>query len=199
MDGILTDIINGKPIIIVDDLSREDEGDLMLAAVKANQYNLAFCMRHARGLMCLPCTKDRLERLNIPMSQSNQLDQFQTPFTVSVDARIGTTTGMSVFDRLKTIEVLLNEDSEPGWLSYPGHMFPLRARDKLLLERRGHTESSVELVKLAGLKPVAVIVEIMNEDGTMAKGKQLTDFAQTYALKIVSTQDIYDEIYHSSL
>lgn len=195
IDAVLEDVRNGVPVIIIDDSHREDEGDLVLAAEKADKFNLAFCMKHARGLMCLPCTKDRLDRLNIPMMPSNNLDALQTPFTVSVDAVEGTTTGMSVADRLKTVSVLLDEKSKPSELSHPGHLFPLRAKEGLLKDRRGHTESSVELVKLAGFKPVSVIIEIMNDDGTMTKGQQLTDFAKIYNLKIVTIDEIYSAVY----
>ena len=192
---ILDDVKKGKPVIIVDDSDREDEGDLVLAAEMVDQYNLAFCMKHARGLMCVPCMKDRLDRLEIPMAPTNNLDPLGTPFSVAVDATEGTTTGMSVFDRLKTISVLLDESSKPSELYYPGHLFPLRAREGLLKERRGHTESSVELVKLAGFKPVAVIIEIMNDDGTMAKKEDLIKFAKTYDLKIVTIDEIFEASY----
>jgi 3,4-dihydroxy 2-butanone 4-phosphate synthase/GTP cyclohydrolase II len=195
----LEDIKNGKPIIIVDDSDREDEGDLVLAAEMADQYNLTFCMKHGGGLMCLPCTKDRLDRLGIPMMPSNDLDPLQTPFATSIDAVEGTTTGMSVLDRLKTINVLLNENSTQSDLHYPGHLFPLRAKDGLLKERRGHTESSVEIVKLAGFKPVSMIIEIMNPDGTMTKGHQIYDFAKTYGLTVVTIQEIYDAVYNKSV
>jgi len=199
MKLILEDVREGKPVIIIDDSDREDEGDLVIAAEKADQLNLAFCMKNARGLMCLPCTGERLERLGVPMMPTNNRDTLQTPFACSVDAVEGTTTGMSVFDRLKTISVLLNEDSKPEELSYPGHLFPLRAKPGLLKERRGHTESSVELVKLAGFKPVAVIIEIMNDDGTMTKGEQLHNFAKTYDIKVVSIQDIHEAVYNENL
>jgi len=197
LNSVLEDVKNGIPVIIIDDSNREDEGDLVLAAEQANQSNLAFCMKHARGLMCLPCTRDRLDRLKIPMMPSNNLDALQTPFTVSVDAVEGTTTGMSVFDRLKTIDVMLNETSTPNQLSHPGHLFPLRAKDGLLKERQGHTESSVELVKLAGFKPVAIIIEIMNDDGTMTKGKQLVEFANKHDLKIITIEEIYNAVYNT--
>ena len=189
----------GRPIIIIDDSDREDEGDLVLAAEMANQYNLAFCMKHGGGLMCLPCTKERLDRLGIPMMPSNDLDPLQTPFATSIDAIEGTTTGMSVFDRLKTISVLLDESSKPTELHYPGHLFPLRAREGLLKERRGHTESSVEIVKLAGFKPVSMIIEMMNGDGTMVKGQQIHDFAKTYGITVVTIDEIYDAVYNKSL
>lgn len=195
----IEDIKKGKPVIIIDDSHREDEGDLVLAAEMANEYNLAFCLNHGGGLMCLPCMKEKLDKLQIPMMPSNDLDPLQTPFAVSVDAVEGTTTGMSVQDRLKTISVLLNEESKPSQLHYPGHLFPLRARENLLLERRGHTESSVELVKLAGFKPVSVIIEIMNKDGTMMKGEQITKFAKTYDLTVVTIDEIHNAVYNKSL
>lgn len=196
---VLEDVRNGNPVIIIDDSDREDEGDLVISAEMANEVNLAFCMLRARGLMCLPCTRDRLEKLQIPMMPSNNRDVLQTPFACSIDAVAGTTTGMSVQDRLKTIAVLLNDNSKPEELSYPGHLFPLRAKDGLLTERRGHTESSVELVKLAGFKPVSVIIEMMNDDGTMKRGKQIFDFAATHGLNVVTIQEIYDEVYNKSL
>lgn len=199
IEKALLDIKNGKPIIIIDDSDREDEGDLVLAAEMADQYNLAFCMNHGGGLMCLPCTKDRLDRMGIPMMPSNDLDPLQTPFAVSIDATEGTTTGMSVFDRLKTISVLLDENSQKNQFHYPGHLFPLRARDGLLKERRGHTESSVEIVKLAGFKPVAMIIEMMNDDGTMTKGQQIHDFAKVYNITIVTIDEIYDAVYNKSV
>ena len=146
-------------------------------------------------LMCLPCLRDRLDRLEVPMMQTNGLDEFGTPFTVSIDAVKGTTTGMSINDRLKTISVMLDENSNPGELAYPGHLFPLRAHPDLLQGRRGHTESSVEIVKSAGLKEVAIIVEIMNDDGTMKKGDDLYSFAKEYNLCLVSVQEIYEYIY----
>jgi 3,4-dihydroxy 2-butanone 4-phosphate synthase/GTP cyclohydrolase II len=195
----LKDIKKGKPVIIIDDSHREDEGDLVLAAEMADEFNLAFCLNHGGGLMCLPCMKERLDRLNVPMMPSNDLDPLQTPFAVSVDAVEGTTTGMSVQDRLKTIQVLLDERSTPSQLHYPGHLFPLRAKEKLLQERRGHTESSVELIKLAGFKPVSVIIEIMNKDGTMTKGEQITKFAKTYDLTVVTIDEIYDAVYNKRL
>jgi len=198
-DLVVEDIKNGKPVIVVDDYDREFEGDIVIAAEMANEYNLIFSMRHARGLMCLPCLKDRCDRLDIPMMRTNNNDKYGTPFTVSIDAIDGTTTGMSVYDRLKTISVFLNENSSPSELAQPGHLFPLMARPGLLKERRGHTEGSVELVKYCGLKPVSVIIEIMNEDGTMTKGEQLEKFAKIYNLNIISIEEIYEQVYNQSI
>jgi 3,4-dihydroxy 2-butanone 4-phosphate synthase/GTP cyclohydrolase II len=198
-DLVVEDIKNGKPVIVVDDYDREFEGDIVIAGEMANEYNLVFSMRHARGLMCLPCLKERCDRLDIPMMRTNNNDKYGTPFTVSIDAINDTTTGMSVYDRLKTISVFLDENSNPSELAQPGHLFPLMARPGLLKERRGHTEGSVELVKYCGMKPVAVIIEIMNEDGTMTKGEQLEKFAKIYNLNIISIEEIYEQVYNKSL
>lgn len=192
---ILADIKAGKPVIVVDDYDREFEGDIVLAAEKATVSNLIFAMKHAKGLMCLPVLQDTCDRLKIPMMPSNKNDKFGTPFTVSIDAVEGTTTGMSVYDRLKTISVLLDGNSAPSELAQPGHLFPLRAQPGLLTERRGHTEASMELVIAAELKPIAVIVEIMNDDGTMTKGEQLNQYARIYNLNIISVEEIYESIY----
>jgi 3,4-dihydroxy 2-butanone 4-phosphate synthase/GTP cyclohydrolase II len=192
----IEDIKNGVPVVLVDDFDREFEGDLVIAAERANRHNLNFAMKHARGLMCLPCLKERLDGFEIPMMPTNKNDKFGTPFTVSIDAVEGTTTGMSVLDRLKTIEVLLKDkDRNPLEFAQPGHLFPLRAQPGLLKDRRGHTEGAIELTNLAGLKPVAVIVEIMNEDGMMTKGEKLEDFAKQYGLQLISIEEIYEHVY----
>ena len=198
INKILADIKNGVPVIVVDDRDREDEGDLLIAGEKANAHNLAFCMRCARGLMCLPCSGKILDRLKVPMMINNSTDKLGTPFTVSVDA-ITTTTGMSVHDRLRTISVLLDGNSKPEQLQKPGHLFPLRAKDNLLKARRGHTEASIELLRLAGLKEVGVIAELINDDGTMAKGKDIKLFAKNHNLKIISVEEIYNAAYKEAL
>lgn len=140
----------------------------------------------------LQATCDRLE---IPMMPSNKKDKYGTPFTVSIDAVEGATTGMSVHDRLKTISVVVDDNSKPSELAQPGHLFPLRAQPGLLGDRRGHTEASIELMKASNLKPLAIIVEIMNEDGTMTKGIQLEKYARIYNLTIISVEEIHDAIY----
>ena len=196
---IIDDIKRGKPIIIVDDNDREDEADFVIAAEMANKQNLTFCINHGGGLMCLPCMSETLDRLKVPMMPSNDLDPLQTPFAVSVDAVEGTTTGMSVSDRLKTISILTDDNSKPSELHYPGHLFPLRAKPGLLKDRRGHTESSIEIVKLAGFKPVAMIIEIMNKDGTMLKGSQVPNFAKMYDIQVISVEEIYEAVYNESV
>lgn len=195
LEEIVQDVLNGKPVIVVDDYDREFEGDVVIAAEKATAENLIFAMKHAKGLMCLPLLQATCDRLDIPMMNRNNNDKYGTPFTVSIDAVEGTTTGMSVYDRLKTISVLVNDNSKPEELAQPGHLFPLRARPGLLKDRRGHTEAAVELMLASNLKPIAVIVEIMNDDGTMTKGEQLESYAKIYNLNIISVQEIYDAVY----
>ena len=191
----IQDIQKGKPVIVVDDYDREFEGDIVLSAEKVTEENLVFCMKHAKGLMCLPMLQATCDRLEIPMMPSNKKDKYGTPFTVSIDAVEGATTGMSVHDRLKTISVVVDDNSKPSELAQPGHLFPLRAQPGLLGDRRGHTEASIELMKASNLKPLAIIVEIMNEDGTMTKGIQLEKYARIYNLTIISVEEIHDAIY----
>ena len=192
----IADVKSGKPVILIDDFDREFEGDLVIAAEKASIYNLNFAMRHARGLMCLPCFQEKLDQFEIPMMNRNNQDKYGTPFTVSIDALQGTTTGMSVYDRLKTIETFCSNSETPTAFAQPGHLFPLRAKPNLLKERRGHTEGSLELVKLSGLNPIAVIVEIMDENGNMIKGNGLEDYSKIYDLTLISIEDLYNEIYN---
>jgi 3,4-dihydroxy-2-butanone 4-phosphate synthase len=196
IEKAINDVQNGIPIILVDDFEREFEGDIVIAGEKASKHNLNFAMRHCRGLMCLPCLQETLDKFEIPMSPTNKNDKYGTPFTVSIDAVKDVTTGMSVYDRLKTIQTLLKEENcNPKDFSYPGHLFPLRAKPDLLLSRRGHTEGSIELMKLANMKPLAVIVEIMSEDGTMTKGEKLEDFANTYNLTMISIEELCSHVY----
>ena len=199
LQSALNDIRYGKPIILVDEYDRENEGDIVIAAEKCSRENLIFTMNNARGLMCIPCDGEILDRLKIPPMVKSNTDSHQTPFTVSIDARDETTTGMSVDDRLKTISVILDPDSNPKELTRPGHLFPLRPRDNLLQDRRGHTEGSVELMYLAGLKPVAMICEIMNDDGSMAKGSSLIKFASKHDLNIISIEEVYEASYNKSI
>lgn len=192
------DIRNGKPIVMVDDYDREFEGDIVLAAEKATEENLLFAMRHARGLMCLPCNQEKLDQFEIPMMNCNSMDKYGTPFATSIDAVEGATTGMSVGDRLATINTFCSDESKPNSLAQPGHLFPLRARPGLLSERRGHTEGCVEILRLAGMKEVGVIIEIMDEYGKMIKGDTLRQFAKIYNLTFVSIEELHDEVYSKS-
>ena len=192
------DIRNGKPIVMVDDYDREFEGDIVLAAEKATEENLLFAMRHARGLMCIPCNQEKLDQFEIPMMNCNSMDKYGTPFATSIDAVEGATTGMSVGDRLATINTFCSDESKPSALAQPGHLFPLRARPGLLSERRGHTEGCVEILRLAGMKEVGVIIEIMDEYGKMIKGDTLRQFAKIYNLTFVSIEELHDEVYSKS-
>ena len=192
------DIRNGKPIVMVDDYDREFEGDIVFAAEMATEENLLFAMRHARGLMCLPCNQEKLDQFEIPMMNCNSMDKYGTPFATSIDAVEGATTGMSVGDRLATINTFFSDESKPSSLAQPGHLFPLRARPGLLSERRGHTEGCVEILRLAGMKEVGVIIEIMDEYGKMIKGDALRQFAKIYNLTFVSIEELHDEVYSKS-
>jgi 3,4-dihydroxy 2-butanone 4-phosphate synthase/GTP cyclohydrolase II len=195
LDTIIADIKKGKPVIVVDSFHRENEGDLVIAAEKATPETLAFIARYARGIMCIPCAGSILDRLGIPMSPTNSRDKLQTPFTVSVDAAEGISTGVSVRDRMETIRLILDPFTQPDQLAYPGHLFPLRPRPLLLLERQGHTEASIELMSLSQMLPIAIICEIMNDDGTMARMADLEQFAVVHDLNIVSIDALYDHIY----
>jgi 3,4-dihydroxy 2-butanone 4-phosphate synthase/GTP cyclohydrolase II len=182
----------GDFIILVDDENRENEGDLVIAAEKATPSKLNYFIKYAGGLMCVPMSGSRLDKLEIPMMVKDSTDRLNTPFTVSVDAKDNTSTGMSVNDRLETLKVLLDDSSKSGDLSRPGHMFPLRSSDNGVFDREGHTEASVDLCRLAGLKEIAVIAEIMNEDGSMAKLPNLEKFAKERKLEIYTIKDLIE-------
>ncbi|QRM90754.1 3,4-dihydroxy-2-butanone-4-phosphate synthase [Lacinutrix sp. WUR7] len=191
IEAAITDIKNGKVIIVVDDEDRENEGDFIAAAEKVTPEMINFMATHGRGLICAPLTEDRCEELNLDMMVQNNTVLHHTPFTVSVDLiGHGCTTGISVHDRSKTIEFLVKEDTKPQDLGRPGHIFPLRAKNGGVLRRTGHTEASVDLARLAGLKPAGILVEILNEDGTMARLPQLVKVAKKFDLKIISIEDL---------
>ncbi|MFA5375815.1 MAG: bifunctional 3,4-dihydroxy-2-butanone-4-phosphate synthase/GTP cyclohydrolase II [Dehalococcoidia bacterium] len=186
----IEDIKTGKFIIIVDDEDRENEGDLVIAAEKVTADSINFMARYGRGLICMPVTGERLEALRIPMMVANNTSKFTTPFAVAVEAREGTSTGISAADRAKTVQVMVDPKTKPEDLLMPGHMFPLRARDGGVLVRAGQTEATVDMARLAGLRPAGVLCEIMNEDGTMARMPQLEVFAKKHGLKIISVADL---------
>lgn len=180
----------GDFIVIVDDENRENEGDLVLAAEKATPSKLNYIINWAKGIMCVPIDGHRLDELKIPLMVPDNTDKFDTPFTISVDAKRNTTTGVSVNDRLETIKALISSDTKPEDLLRPGHVFPLRAADNGVLERQGHTEAAVELCKLASLYPAAVIAEIMKDDGSMAKLEELEKFAEKHKLSIYTIKEL---------
>ena len=186
----LEDIKAGKFVIVVDDEDRENEGDLVMAAEKVTADSINFMAKYGRGLICAPLTGQRLDELNIPMMVTNNTSKFTTGFAVSVEAKEGTTTGISAADRARTVQVLVDPKTKPDDLLMPGHMFPLRAKDGGVLVRVGQTEATVDLARLAGLKPAGVLCEIMNEDGTMARLPQLELIAKKFNLKIISVADL---------
>ncbi|CAM1339825.1 3,4-dihydroxy-2-butanone-4-phosphate synthase [Tenacibaculum aestuarii] len=191
IEEAIEDIKNGKVIIVVDDEDRENEGDFLAAAEKITPEMINFMATHGRGLICTPLTETRCKELELGMMVSNNTDPMETAFTVSVDLRgNGVTTGISASDRAKTIEALINPDTKPFDLARPGHIFPLKAKNGGVLRRTGHTEAAIDFARLAGLQPAGVIVEIMNEDGTMARLPQLLEVAKKFDLKIVSIEDL---------
>jgi len=187
---ILDELRAGRMCILVDDEDRENEGDLAIAAEKVTPEAINFMAQYGRGLICLALTGKRVDELQLPPMTPQNTSRFQTAFHVSIEAATGVTTGISAHDRARTIQVAINPKSTPDDLVRPGHVFPLRARDGGVLVRAGQTEGSVDLARLAGLNPSAVICEIMNPDGTMARVPQLIEFARQHHLKICTTQDI---------
>lgn len=180
----------GKLVIIVDDEDRENEGDLAIAAEKITPESVNFMVKFGRGLVCLAMTGAQIDRLQLPLMVQQNSSRFQTGFTVSIEAREGTTTGISVHDRARTIQTAIRPDAKPSDLVCPGHIFPLRARDGGALVRAGQTEASVDLARMAGLNPSAVICEVLKDDGTMARRPDLEVFASEHGLNIVSVADI---------
>ena len=187
---VVEDIKAGKFIIIVDDENRENEGDLGIAAEKVTPEAINWMAKYARGLICLPIIGQRLDELRIPPMVQENTSKFSTAFTVSVEAKYKTSSGISACDRAATVRVVLDPNTEPEDLARPGHMFPLRAREGGVLVRAGHTEAIVDLARLAGLYPAGVICEVMNEDGTMARLPQLEVMAAEFGIKIVSIADL---------
>ena len=190
IDEAIGDLKLGKMIIIVDDEDRENEGDLMIAAEMVTPEAINFMAKYGRGLICLALTEKRTQELGLAMMVNDNQSLFETPFTISIDAREGVTTGISAADRAKTIQVAIDPTSEKNDLVKPGHIFPLRAKDGGVLVRMGQTEASVDISRLAGLPPYGVICEIMNDDGTMARVPQLKPFAKKHSLKIITTKDL---------
>ena len=187
----IEDIKKGKVIIVVDDEDRENEGDFIAAAEAVTPEMINFMATHGRGLICTPLTEERCNALNLDMMVGANTDPMETAFTISVDLKgQGVTTGISAADRSKTVKALVQTDTKPYDLSRPGHIFPLKAKEGGVLRRTGHTEAAIDFARLAGFNPAGVIVEIMNEDGTMARLPQLIDVAKKFDLKIVSIEDL---------
>jgi 3,4-dihydroxy 2-butanone 4-phosphate synthase/GTP cyclohydrolase II len=190
VERAIADIAAGKPVVVMDDEDRENEGDLIFAAAKATPDLMGFTIRHSSGVICVPMPADMLDRLEIPLMTPHNRDRMRTQFTISVDARDGITTGISAADRAHTARVLADSATEPWEITRPGHVFPLRYHDGGVLSRRGHTEAAVDLARLAGLTPVGVLVEIVNDDGTMKRGPELREFADEHGLALISIDDL---------
>ncbi len=190
VEAILEDARAGRMVILVDEEDRENEGDLVIPAEFATAEVINFMATHGRGLICLPMTAERVDRLGLPMMAVNNSSRHETPFTVSIEAREGVSTGISAADRALTVATAINEQNTMAHLATPGHIFPLRARDGGVLVRAGHTEAAVDIARLAGLNPSGVICEIMNEDGTMARLPELVEFAGKHKLKIGTIKDL---------
>jgi 3,4-dihydroxy 2-butanone 4-phosphate synthase / GTP cyclohydrolase II len=184
------DMKEGKYLIIVDNEDRENEGDLAIAAEKISADAINFMAKYGRGLICMPVAGQRLDELGIPLMVGQNTSRFTTAFTVSVEAKHKVSTGISAADRAQTVRTIIDPNSKPGDLVYPGHMFPLRAREGGVLVRAGHTEAIVDLAKLAGLYPAGVICEILNDDGTMARLPELLVMAEKFGIKIISVTDL---------
>lgn len=191
IDEALEDIRSGKIIIVVDDEDRENEGDFVMAAEKVTPEHINFMMRYGRGVLCAPITEERARELELPMQVPSNTSIHETPFTITVD-RLGNgcTTGVSMYDRAQTILALADPKTQPQDLGRPGHICPLRAKPKGVLQRAGHTEAAVDLARLAGLQPAGALIEIINEDGTMARLPELMQVAKTWGLKIITIKDL---------
>jgi 3,4-dihydroxy 2-butanone 4-phosphate synthase/GTP cyclohydrolase II len=193
IEEAIEEIQKGRVIIVVDDEERENEGDFLTAARNVTPEIINFMATHGRGLICAPLVEDRCDELGLDLMVRSNSATYETPFTVSVDLNgHGCTTGISASDRSKTIQALINPDTHPDELGKPGHIFPLRAKKGGVLRRAGHTEAAIDLSRLAGFEPAGVIVEILNEDGTMARLPQLMEIAQKFDLKIVSIEDLIE-------
>lgn len=192
VDSAIRDIKRGKFIILVDDEDRENEGDLVIAARHVTPQAVNFMAQHARGLICLALTPERVEELNLPQQAVDNTATFGTAFTVSIDAKHGITTGISAADRAATIQVAIDPKAKPADLARPGHIFPLKAQQGGVLKRAGQTEGSVDLARLAGLEPAGVICEIMNDNGTMARVPDLVKFAKAHKLKMITIKALIE-------
>ena len=193
IESAIEDIKNGKLIIVVDDEDRENEGDFITAAENATPEVINFMSRYGRGLICAPITEERCRELNLQPMVTNNTSLHETAFTVSIDLLgNGCTTGISAMDRSKTVKALINPDTKPEDLGRPGHIFPLRAKKGGVLRRTGHTEATIDMARLAGFAPAGVLVEIMNEDGTMARLPELKEIAKQFDLKLISIKDLIE-------
>src|SRR5499426_2815206 len=190
VERAVADIATGRPVVVVDDANRENEGDIIVAASKMTPSLMAFMIRHTSGVICVPLTGLDLDRLQLPLMTAQNEERMRTAFTVSVDARDGVTTGISAADRARTVRVLVDSATEPYELVRPGHVFPLRYAEGGVLRRPGHTEAAVDLARLAGLSPAGVLAEVVNDDGTMSRLPELERFAARHDLNLISIADL---------
>src|SRR3954470_19972127 len=190
IESVVADLQKGKMVIVIDDADRENEGDLIMAAQSVTPAAINFMAKHGRGLICVPTTSERLQQLGIERMVRQNRETFKTDFQVSVDAARGVTTGISAADRAETIRIMAEPVAVPEHLVQPGHVFPLRARPGGVLQRAGHTEAAVDLVKIAGCRPIGVICEIMSDDGSMARLPELMKISKKHRLKICTIADL---------
>ncbi|NKK88331.1 3,4-dihydroxy-2-butanone-4-phosphate synthase [Rhizobium leguminosarum bv. viciae] len=190
IEDAISAIASGKMVVVVDDQNRENEGDIVVAADAVTPEAIAFMMTHARGLVCIAMEGERLDALDIPLMVPNNTESHKTAFTVSVDYLKGTTTGISAADRAATVRALVDDRAKPDEFARPGHIFPLRANPRGVLDRPGHTEAAVDLARLAARIPAGVICEVANDDGTMSRLPELTLFAERHNLPLVTIEDL---------
>jgi 3,4-dihydroxy 2-butanone 4-phosphate synthase/GTP cyclohydrolase II len=190
IENAIAAVGRGELVIVVDDADRENEGDLIMAAEAMTPETMAFMIRHTSGVICMPVEGTRLDELRLPLMVADNTESQRTAFTVSVDARTGTSTGISAADRSTTVHALLDPETRPEDLARPGHIFPLRYRDGGVLKRAGHTEAAVDLARLAGMRPAGVLAEVVNDDGTMARMPELEAFAAEHGLLLISIADL---------
>ncbi|MDE9428920.1 3,4-dihydroxy-2-butanone-4-phosphate synthase [Xenorhabdus bovienii] len=182
----------GRGVMVLDDENRENEGDMIFAAETMTVEQMALTIRHGSGIVCLCLTEEHRQQLQLPMMVENNSSQYQTAFTVTIEAAQGVTTGVSAADRITTIHAAIAEGAQPNDLSRPGHVFPLRAQPGGVLTRRGHTEATIDLVKLAGFKPAGVLCELTNDDGSMARASEVIEFAKQHDMPVVTIEDLVD-------
>lgn len=190
VEKALSALRNGNGILVTDDEDRENEGDLIFAAESLTEAQMAMLIRECSGIVCLCLTDDKVQALQLPMMVADNNSRFQTAFTVSIEAAAGVTTGVSAADRVTTVKAAISDQAKPADLSRPGHIFPLRARPGGVLERGGHTEATVDLMRLAGLKPCGVLCELTNPDGSMARLPEIISFAQKHGMPVVTVGDL---------
>ncbi|BBI91084.1 putative 3,4-dihydroxy-2-butanone-4-phosphate synthase [Serratia symbiotica str. Tucson] len=190
VERALDTLRNGRGVMVLDDENRENEGDMIFAAETMTVEQMALTIRHGSGIVCLCITEDRRQQLDLPMMVTNNSSQFQTAFTVSIEAARGVTTGVSATDRLSTIRAAIADNAKPGDLNRPGHVFPLRAQPGGVLSRRGHTEATIDLVAMAGFKPAGVLCELTNDDGSMARAPEVMAFAKQHGIVVLTIEDL---------